>query len=127
VSLLKNVGLVMVGGSVGSALRYLIAVGAEKALPQSFPWGTFAVNVLGSTLLGALLATAVPDPPRLSAELRLLLGTGAMGGFTTYSTFNAEVLKALHEGAPAKAAVYVVATVTVCLAGAFAGWALVRA
>ena len=126
-SMLKNVGLVMAGGAVGSALRYLVAVFAEKALPGSFPWGTFIVNVLGSALLGAILATAVSDPPRLSIEARLLLGTGVMGGFTTYSTFNAEVMKALQDGSPARAALYLVTTVTVCLAGALAGWAAVKA
>ena len=123
----KNVGLVAAGGAVGSVLRYLVAVFSEKALPPTFPWGTFIVNVVGSALLGAILATAVTDPPRLSAEARLLLGTGVMGGFTTYSTFNAEVMKALQAGAPAKAALYVAATLGVCLAGAWAGWAAVRA
>ena len=125
--MMKNVALVMAGGAFGSGARYLVAVAGEKWLPASFPWGTFVVNVVGSALLGAILATAVTDPPRLSAEARLLLGTGIMGGFTTYSTFNAEVMKSLHEGAPAKAALYVFATVTVCLAGAWAGWALVKA
>lgn len=125
--MLRNVGLVAAGGAVGSVLRYLVAVLGEKAFPATFPWGTFIVNVVGSALLGALLATAVTDPPRLSAEARLLLGTGVMGGFTTYSTFNAEVMKALQAGAPAKAALYVAATLVVCLAGAWAGWAVVRA
>lgn len=125
--MIRNVLLVASGGAFGSALRYLVAVAHEKWLPQSFPWGTLFVNVVGSALLGALLAAGMSEPPRLSAEARLLLGTGVMGGFTTYSTFNAEVLKALHEGAPAKAALYLVATVAVCLAGAWAGWALVRA
>ena len=103
------------------------ASASEKALPESFPWGTFIVNVLGSALLGAIAATAVMEPPRLSAEARLLLGTGVMGGFTTYSTFNAEVLRALQAGAVAKAALYLAATVVLCLLGAWAGWSAVRA
>ncbi len=128
--MLRNLALVMAGGAFGSGARYLVAVFAEKALPESFPWGTFFVNVVGSALLGAIAATALStgaEPPRLSAEARLLLGTGVMGGFTTYSTFNAEVLKALQAGATAKAALYLAATVIVCLLGAWAGWSAVRA
>lgn len=123
----RSVVLVAAGGAVGSVLRYLVAVFSEKALPATFPWGTFIVNVVGSALLGAILATAMTEPPRLSPEARLLLGTGVMGGFTTYSTFNAEVMKALQAGAPAKAALYVATTLVVCLLGAWAGWAAVRA
>jgi len=124
--MLKNLALVAAGGAFGSGARYLVAVVAEKALPASFPWGTFIVNVVGSALLGAIAATAALEPPRLSAEARLLLGTGVMGGFTTYSTFNAEVLKALQAGATAKAAAYFLATALVCLLGAWAGWSAVR-
>jgi CrcB protein len=125
--MLRNFALVMAGGAVGSGFRYLVMVIAEKTVPDSFPWGTFFVNVVGSALLGAIAATALSDPPRLSPELRLLLGTGVMGGFTTYSTYNAEVLKALQAGAWPKAAAYVAATVIVCLLGAWAGWTTVRA
>ncbi|MBL8950216.1 MAG: fluoride efflux transporter CrcB [Myxococcaceae bacterium] len=124
---MRNLGLVVAGGAFGSGARYLVAVFAEKALPASFFWGTFIVNVVGSALLGAIAAAATGEPARLSPELRLLLGTGVMGGFTTYSTFNAEVLKALQAGAHVKAGVYLLATVTVCLLGAWAGWAAVRA
>ena len=125
--MLRNVALVMAGGALGSGARYLVAVFAEKRLPEGFPWGTFFVNVVGSALLGAIAATALSEPMRLSPETRLLLGTGVMGGFTTYSTFNAEVLKALQAGAPLKAALYVAATVVVCLLGAWAGWTALRA
>lgn len=124
---MRNVLLVAGGGAVGSMLRYLVAVMAQRWLPQSFPWGTFLVNVVGSAALGAILAAAASETPRLSPEARLLLGTGVMGGFTTYSTFNAEVLKALHDGAWLSAGVYLVATVAGCLAAAAAGWALLKA
>jgi CrcB protein len=125
-SMTRNIVYVFFGGAFGSVARYLVAVGAEKLLPDNFPWGTFTVNVAGSALLGALLAAATGEAPRLSPEARLLLGTGVMGGFTTYSTFNAEVLRALQAGAPGRAGVYLAATVAVCLAGAWAGWSLVR-
>jgi CrcB protein len=124
--LIRNFALVMLGGALGSAARYAVAVFAEKQLPASFPWGTFFVNVVGSALLGAILATALAERPSLSAEARLFLGTGVMGGFTTYSTFNAEVLRALQAGSPAKGALYVAATLVSCLAGAWAGFTATR-
>ena len=119
--MLRNLALVMGGGAVGSGARWLVAVAAER-LVGTAQWGTLLVNLLGSALLGAILAS----DPRLSAEARLLLGTGVMGGFTTYSTFNAEVLKALQDGALAKAALYFAATAGLCLAGAALGWSLTR-
>jgi len=123
---LRSLALVMAGGAFGSGARWLIAVFSEKNLPATFPWATLFVNVVGSALLGAILASGLGVQPRLSAEARLLLGTGVMGGFTTYSTFNAEVIKAFNEGATAKAALYVAVTMTVCLAGGALGFALAR-
>ena len=124
---LRGLLLVMAGGAVGSAARWAVAVFSEKNLPQTFPFGTLFVNLLGSALLGAILAAGVSEPPRLSAEVRLLLGTGVMGGFTTYSTFNAEVLRSLQAGAVARAGLYVSATLVLCLLGAALGWAVARA
>jgi CrcB protein len=126
-SMTRNILFVASGGAFGSVARYLIAVVAEKVAPEGMPLGTFTVNLLGSALLGAILAGAAGASPRISPELRLLLGTGVMGGFTTYSTFNAEVLRALQTGAPGRAVLYLAATVLFCLLGAWAGWTLVTA
>lgn len=79
---LKSVLLVAVGGFAGAVLRHVVAV----ALPGGFPWGTLAVNVTGSFALGILLFEA-KLAGRLSAETRLILGTGFLSSFTTYSTF----------------------------------------
>ena len=76
----REAALVFVGGAVGSLARYPVAL----ALPGA--WATFAVNVLGSFLLGWLLGSAP------SRSRRLLLGTGALGGFTTYSAFAVDVV-----------------------------------
>jgi CrcB protein len=74
--------LVAVGGFAGAVLRHAVAA----ALPGGFPWGTLAVNVAGSFALGGLLFEA-ELAGRLSAETRLVLGTGLLSSFTTYSTF----------------------------------------
>jgi CrcB protein len=74
--------LVAVGGFVGATSRHAVAL----ALPGGFPWGTLAVNVAGSFALGVLLYEArIAD--LLSAETRLVVGTGFLSSFTTYSTF----------------------------------------
>jgi len=77
--------LIAVGGFVGAALRYAVS----GALPGGFPWGTLTVNVIGSFALGILLYEAhLADI--LSVETRLILGTGLLSSFTTYSTFAVE-------------------------------------
>ena len=74
--------LVAVGGFVGAVLRYVVS----GALPGGFPWGTLAVNVAGSFALGVLLYEArLAD--LLTPETRLVVGTGFLSSFTTYSTF----------------------------------------
>jgi CrcB protein len=81
----KPILLIAVGGFAGAVLRYASTV----ALPGGFPWGTIAVNVAGSFALGVLLYEARLTG-RLSAGTRLLVGTGFLSSFTTYSTFAVE-------------------------------------
>jgi fluoride exporter len=78
---------ICLGGAVGTGARYLLSGWLLRVAPPGFPYGTLAVNVIGSFLLALLLQvplTAESLPP----TLRLALTTGVMGGFTTYSTFN---------------------------------------
>jgi fluoride exporter len=117
---LPGVGVIAVGGGIGSVLRY----GLERAVPSaagSFPVATLVINLLGSLLLGALVVavTEVWRPHRL---LRPALGTGLLGGFTTFSTFAVEV-RAL---ALPVAAAYLAATVAGGLVLAAAGMTGVR-
>src|SRR5262245_45608072 len=104
---------ICLGGAVGTGARYLIALGAPRVLGTAFPYGTLFVNVVGSFLLGALmhlgLATSLMSP-----TLRLVLTTGVMGGFTTYSTFNYETTEYLRQGAYGLAGLNVVATLGLC-------------
>ncbi len=105
---------IFLGGGSGAVCRYLVAT----VVPA--PWGTWMVNVLGSMLLAGLLHPATG----LSEGWRFGLGTGFMGGFTTYSTFNLDVWGALVAGEPGRAALIATATFTGCLLGAALGWAL---
>ena len=106
--------LVMVGGALGSVSRW----GLTLLIPA--PWGVWLVNLIGCALLSFLLHPSAP----LSSDTRLLLGTGVMGGFTTYSTFNHHVLTLLLAGQPGRAAWLAAATFGACLAGGAAGWLL---
>ena len=78
---------ICLGGAVGTGARYLLSGWLLRWLGPAFPYGTLAVNVLGSFLMGVLMHLAL-STGSFSPTLRLTLTTGVLGGFTTYSTFN---------------------------------------
>ena len=117
--------LVCLGGAVGTGARYLIAVEAPRVLGTGFPYATLTVNVIGSFLLGAIMHVGL-STNLMSPELRLILATGIMGGFTTYSTFNYETMGYLREGAFWLAGLNVAATLLLCLLAGALGLALAR-
>src|SRR6201992_3150025 len=89
--------LVALGGALGSVARYLMATRIQMATGWQFPLGTVLVNILGCFLIGVLyvLLVARPDPKH---ELRALLITGVMGGFTTFSSFSLETVTMAMNG-----------------------------
>jgi len=111
---LISVTLVALGGAAGSALRYLTSVLALEWLGAAFPWGTLAVNAIGSFAIGALAGADV------EGGARLLLVTGLLGGFTTFSAFSLEAT-ILWDRAPALSIAYVAVSImlggALCLAG----------
>ena len=114
--------LICLGGALGTGARYLTALWAASAFGPAFPAGTLIVNVAGSFLLGFLMGMA----PVFSADVRLMLTTGVMGGFTTYSTFNYETTNYFRDGAWLMGATNIAATLVGCLAAGLAGIALAR-
>ncbi len=106
---------ICLGGAAGTGARYLLSGWLLRLTGPAFPWGTLAVNVLGSFLLGLIMEVAV-GTDLLSPTLRLALTTGLMGGFTTYSTFNYETLQYFQQNDWLLGAANVAATVVVCLA-----------
>lgn len=87
---------VFVGTGLGGMLRYLISTKIYKFVPITFPYGTLAVNALGSFILGALIFW-FDDKELLSANLKLLLAVGFCGGLTTFSTFSYETFNLLRD------------------------------
>ena len=116
--------LVALGGAVGSVLRYETgALVLRYSGPAAFPWGTFAVNVLGCAIAG-LLAGLGERHAFLSAEMRLLLFTGFLGGFTTFSAFGVETIALIERGEWAVSSLYVGASV---VGGLAALWLALKA
>ena len=111
---------ICLGGAIGTGARYLVAGWALSLLGAEFPYGTLAVNVSGSFLLGIVMHVGVTTR-LLSPNLRLALASGVLGGFTTYSTFNYETLQYLREGAVALGLANVLVTVAGCLLAGLAG------
>lgn len=116
--------LVCLGGGIGTGARYLLTIWLSRAATGPFPAGTFVVNVLGSFLL-ALIVYGMPHTSS-SETTRVALATGVMGGFTTYSAFNQQVLDMLRGGLWSSGLVYLTATIVGCLAAAAAGIAVGR-
>ncbi len=116
---------ICLGGAAGTGARYLLSGWALAALGAGFPFGTLAVNLIGSFCVGLLMQVGVATPV-ISPTLRLALTTGVMGGFTTYSTFNYETLRYIQDGAWRLALGNVVLTLVACLAAGVAGVAIGR-
>ena len=87
--------LVLAGGALGSAARYLVAVWMVNRFGPDFPWGTLTVNVVGSFLIG-LIATLADELGSIGSEARVFLIVGVLGGFTTFSAFSLETLRLLE-------------------------------
>ncbi len=111
---------VCAGGALGSGARYLLALVAQR-MASPLPLGTLIANVLGSFIL-ALLLQAFDGSRTIGEGLRLALTTGAMGGFTTYSTFNYESLGYLQRGEYLLGIVYIALTGILCLVGGGMGF-----
>lgn len=116
---------VCLGSAVGGGVRYLLSGWVTERWGSHFPFGTLAVNVLGSFLIGGLMYVG-GEAQLLSAAVLLALTTGLMGGFTTYSSFSYQTLKALQDGHWAVALTNVVVTLFGCLLACWLGWYAAR-
>ncbi|HEY0678898.1 MAG TPA: fluoride efflux transporter CrcB [Chitinophagaceae bacterium] len=115
--MLKGFLLVGAGGMLGSMLRY----GCYLLIRHSsFPLATFAVNIIGSLLIGILIGYGSRAPHFYN--MQLLLATGLCGGFTTFSAFSADNIRLLNEGRVMTALLYSVASVVLGIAATFAGY-----
>lgn len=122
--------LVALGGGFGAWLRHitgrawLLAVGPVKA--SAFPWSTLTVNVVGSLAMGLLVGWLARHGAAGSESLRLLLGVGVLGGYTTFSSFAMEFALLVERGALGLAMGYVAVSLVAGLGAMFAGLSLMR-
>ena len=83
---MKSLLYIFIGGGTGSVLRYLLTIAIQRQTGTAFPWGTFAVNIIGSFVIGIFFGMA-EKAHLISANMNVFLITGFCGGFTTFSSF----------------------------------------
>ena len=118
--------MVGTGGAIGAIGRYLLSTWVYSLTGRAFPWGTLAVNLLGSLLMG-FLSVWLLERMTVSTEMRALLMVGFLGAFTTFSTFSIETLLLLEQGAVARAGVNIAASVITCVFAAWMGTLIAKA
>jgi fluoride exporter len=121
----RDILFVAIGGMLGSVSRFLATLGVVKLLPFTFPFGTFAVNVVGCFVMGC----AVGLSERylwVHHDWRMFLTAGFCGGFTTFSAFALENVALLLDRHYLTFAIYSLSSFTLCLAAAFLGLILTR-
>ena len=112
-------------GGLGCVARYLLSGWTYALAGRGLPYGTLAVNVVGSFLLGLLMTFGLRST-LFSPELRIGITVGFLGGFTTFSTFSYETMRLLEEGSLWQAGANIVLNVVICLLFAMLGMALAR-
>lgn len=118
--------LVFLGGGLGAMLRHGVNQAAALTLGTRFPFGTLFINISGSFVMGLVVAWFAFRSGGISQDWRLFLTTGILGGYTTFSAFSLEVALLYERGALLLAAIYILASVALAIAGLFAGLMLVR-
>lgn len=117
--------LVLLGGAIGAPLRYLSDLLIQARHDSVLPWGTFAVNIVGSVILGITAAAAISCD--LPAWVLPLVATGFCGALTTFSTFSYETLRLLEEGSTLAAAANSIGSLVVGLAACAGAYAAAAA
>jgi len=117
--------LVAVGGAIGSLLRYYVGLGSLRLMGPGFPWGTLIVNVVGCFIIG-VFAEMIMRRFNASVELRLLLITGFLGGFTTFSAFSLDAITLFERGDVFAGGIYIAASVGLSMVAVMAGLGLMR-
>lgn len=123
--MLRNFLYVMLGGAIGSALRYLVGLACQNFRWLSMPWGTLIVNIAGCFLLGSLWGW-LSRSAQMGSSLALFLTVGLCGGFTTFSTFSKEALMMLQNGNFLTFAVYVLTSIILGIAFVGVGYQITQ-
>ena len=117
--------LIGLGGFLGTIARYLSSLAISKAFPESFPYSTFIVNLIGCFVIGLIFGWFEKNPSG-SNDWRLILTAGFCGGFTTFSAFSIENIQLLREGHYLMAILYIFSSILVGLLLTFSGMFIVK-
>ncbi|UIJ46665.1 fluoride efflux transporter CrcB [Sphingomonas cannabina] len=120
-----NLLLVMLGGAVGAGARHLVGRLTLALFGPGYPWGTLAVNLIGGLAMGLLAGILARGS--WGEPVRLLLGVGILGGFTTFSAFSLDVVTMIERGQATAAIGYVLVSVIGSVLALFGGLQIVRA
>ena len=123
--MLRQIILVAVGGAVGSVARHLVSVASLRLFGPGFPYGTLIVNLVGAFVMGVFIEILARRFGG-STDLRLLIATGVLGGFTTFSSFALDTAVLWERGELVSSFVYVAVTLILGLAALFLGLGLAR-
>ena len=119
------VGMVALGGALGSVVRYMVAGWIQPAWWPGFPFGIFAVNITGGLIMGLITELAALKL-NMTPEVRAFLTTGILGGYTTFSTFSLDSALLIERGAYVQAAAYVAGSVLLSILALFMGLWVIR-
>lgn len=111
---------VALGGAIGAVARYLSDAAITRFAGGGFPWGTLAINILGSAAIGVWFALTPPERGTMASHL--FFSVGVLGGFTTFSAFSVQTLQLAQGGDWMRAGAYVAASVGLCLLGVWLGF-----
>lgn len=129
ISSFSSISLVAAGGAFGAVLRHQLGLWLGRVLSPAmlsiFPWATLAANLLGSFAMGLLAGWLIKQPSG-NETIRLLLGVGLLGGFTTFSSFSLELVMLIERGQALNALLYALVSVGLGLLGLMLGMAILR-
>jgi fluoride exporter len=115
--------VVAIGSAIGGVSRYGVGLAAARLWGPSFPVGTLLINIVGSFIIGLYGALTLADGPMpASSDMRAFVMIGFCGGFTTFSSFSLQTLELLRAGENLAAALYILLSNGLCLAGVFMGY-----
>jgi len=117
---------VAIGGAIGSVARYLLMGGIGRWWKGDFPLSTLAVNIAGSFAMGMLVGGLARSLSALQPEMRVFVGVGLLGGFTTFSAFSLDAVTLIEQGHWGLAVSYALLSVALSVLGLFAGLWLMR-
>lgn len=120
----KIILLIGAGGFLGSVSRYILSQFVQNKMLSGFPYGTLAVNLIGSFLIGVVFALV--EKGNISPEYRLFIATGILGGFTTFSAFSLDTLTLIQEGVYLETTLYILITLIGGIALAFLGNLIIK-